>query len=122
MIKALKKIRHNGQLFLAGDIISDISAKEEKRLINKGVAEKIDAVVSDDQTASSTDSESTSSIGIGIEETIQDTLDLNFNTNELKDGAKEQGLSFKANISKKDLIDLIVSNNAENYFLDQLDD
>lgn len=120
MLKALKIIKHNGELFLAGDIIQTISENDSKRLIRLGAAEKVNAVVSEEtaEKTASIDSETE----IGIDETVNEVLELNFNTSELKDGAKEQGLSFKANISKKALIELIVSNDAEGYFLDQLED
>lgn len=117
MIKALKIIKHNGELFLAGDIIQDISTKEAQRLIKKGVAQEVDLVVNEITTVAPVIEEE-----LPIGESLEEVLELNFNTNELKDGAKEQGLSFKANISKKALIELIKDNNAEDYFLDQLED
>ncbi|MNW69802.1 hypothetical protein D3C74_489030 [compost metagenome] len=57
-----------------------------------------------------------------VEETVAETLDLNFELDELKDGAKQQGLEWKGNISKSNIIALIVENDKTAYFLDQLED
>lgn len=42
-IKALGKIRHNGEDFKSGDTISGLSEKEYKRLLDLGVAEEVEA-------------------------------------------------------------------------------
>lgn len=119
-------VRHNGKFFMPGDIIYAeneslenekkyvISDSEAQRLIKKGLADKIDVEaveVAEDISAE-----------LNHEETTQDILELNFDTKELKQGATEQGLEYRANISKKDLINLIVEAEKEAYFLEQLED
>lgn len=114
-IKVNSIVRHNGEFYHPGDIIEKIQKKEAARLIEKKLGEEIVLEVSD--TVEDKEPEK-----LGHVETTEETLDLNFNTTELKDGAKEQGLDFKANISKKEIIDLIVSAEKVEYFLEQLED
>lgn len=54
-------------------------------------------------------------------EPIEKTLDLNFSLDELKEGAKELELSFKSNISKTALIQMIVDSDEQAYFLNQFE-
>lgn len=114
-VKVNRIIRHDGKFYYPGDNIFKIKDTDEKRLIKKGLAEVIDVAEVEENEVDSAEE-------LNVEETLEEVLDLNFNTDELKEGAKEQGLSFKANISKKDLIALIAKNDAEDYFLDQLED
>lgn len=114
-VKVNKIIRHDGEFYHPGDIIFKIKENEAQRLVKKGLARIIDVEEVEEPSTDVTNE-------LNHEETLEEVLDLNFNTDELKSGAKEQGLSFKANISKKDLINLIAEENAENYFLDQLED
>lgn len=119
-------VRHNGKFFMPGDIIYAsnealkdekdyvISESESKRLIQKGLAVKIEV-----EEVKETDDISSE---LNHEETIEETLELNFDTKELKQGADEQDLKYRANISKKDLINLIVESNKSDYFLEQLED
>lgn len=114
-VKVNKIIRHDGEFYYPDDVIFQIKDAEAKRLVKKGLAQIID-IEEVEETSTNAINE------LNHEETLEEVLDLNFNTDELKVGAKEQGLNFKANISKKDLIALIAEENAENYFLDQLED
>lgn len=111
-IKVNSIIRHNGKFYFDGDIIEDINKEEARRLIEKKLGEEISIEVSKPKSEDS----------LGPVETVEETLDINFNTTELKNGAEEQGLEFKNNISKKDLIALIVQEEKTDYFLDQLED
>lgn len=123
--KVLKPLRHNKKRYGVGAFISsdEINEKEADRLLNLNVVER---AVKDDANSEILQDvgEITGDLNIlgGDDEPIEETLDLNFNTDELKDGAKELGLSFKHNIKKADLIRLIVESNNEQYFLDQLED
>lgn len=55
-------------------------------------------------------------------EPTEKTLDLNFSLDELREGAKALELTFKGNISKAALIQIIVNADKQGYFLDQLED
>ncbi len=118
--KVLSSLRHNGSRYGSGDFLeeSSISEKESARLLHLGV---ITAAVKEAETVIPTIKES---IGTNLseDETIEKTLDLNFDLDELKEGAKKQGLEWKGNISKSNIIALIVENNKTEYFLDQLED
>lgn len=125
-VQVKKIVRHNGKFFMPGDIIYAenealkdekdyvISDSESKRLVKKGLAEKIEV-----EEVKETDDISSE---LNREETIEETLELNFDTKELKQGADEQGLKYRANISKKDLINLIVESDKSDYFIEQLED
>lgn len=115
-------LRHNGMRYLDGDIIDadQLEAAHAKRLIAMGTlievavddTEKVVVAVSIDGNESlQTD-----------EEPMNVTLDVNFSHPELVDGAKEEGLTFRNNISKKALIELIIENGKESYFLEQLEE
>lgn len=101
--------------FIGSDILDELSAKRllflhaiEKSYVNEGEQ----SVANNENDFSLKDAE----------ETVEETLDLNFDPAELKAGAKEQGLEFANNISKKNLIALIVENDKQQYFLNQLED
>lgn len=118
-IKVNVYIRHNNHFYEPGDIIKDISKTELKRLVKKGLGEEVDFVEQEDDAIK--DNEETTEQSLG-EESVAETLELNFNNDELKAGAKEQNIDFKANISKKALIELIISEEATEHFLEQLED
>ena len=118
----LKRIRHNGQRYEKGEFVSDeiIDEQSAKRLLLLKAVQK--SFKDDEEKEVIKDHIEELDAPGGENEPIEDTLALNFNTDELKDGATDQGLTFKSNILKKDLIKLIVENNKTEYFLDQLDD
>lgn len=118
----LKRIRHNGERYEKGEFVGTniIDEQSAKRLlflnaIQRSFKDEEEKEVINDHT------EDLNAPG-GENEPIEDILDLNFNTDELKDGATDQGLTFKSNILKKALIALIIENNKTDYFLDQLED
>lgn len=118
----LKRIRHDGERYEKGEFVSDnvIDEKSAKRLMFLNAIQK--SFKDEEKQEVVTDHTEDLKAPGGENEPIEVTLDLNFNTDELKDGANEQGLTFKSNISKKALIALIVENNKTEYFLDQLED
>lgn len=119
-------IRHDGVRYKKGDFIDADKLDEQsaKRLlflnaITKAVQENEEMVeVVPPEELGSEGSQG----GQKEDETIGEILDLNFEPDELKTGAKEQGLEWKGNISKANLIKLIVDSDKQNYFLDQLED
>lgn len=116
----LSLLRHNGQHYAPNDFLeaSVITEKESQRLIQLGV---IKAVVKEDAVVVPTVNESTET-NVLEKESVEETLDLNFNLDELKEGAREQGLIWKGNISKSNIITLLVEHDKTDYFLDQLED
>lgn len=118
--KVLSSLRHNGERYYLGDFLaaSAIAEKESARLLKLGV---VTAVVKEDETVIPTVKEPTET-NVLEDEPIEKTLDLNFELDELKDGAKQQGLEWKGNISKSNIIALILENDKTAYFLDQLED
>ncbi|MEC1744125.1 hypothetical protein [Schinkia azotoformans] len=123
--KVLKPLRHNKTRYDVGAFINaeKVNEQDAKRLLNLKVVEP---AVKDEtlQTIVPDISEVTEGLNVLGEEKepIEETLDLNFNTDELKDGARELGLDFKNNIRKSELIQLILDSKNEQYFLDQLED
>lgn len=93
MIIANGKIRHNGVVYETDDEILDIDKKEAERLVNLGVAFFIDGATP----------YNVKGVDFGVQ------LDENFNATELKEAAQEVGLEFPGNISKANLIELIIT-------------
>jgi len=118
--KVLSSLRHNGKYYSSDDFLekSAITEKESARLLKLGV---VTAVVKEDAVVIPTITE-TAETNVLDDEPIEKTLDLNFELDELKDGAKKQGLEWKGNISKPNIIALIVEKDKTAYFLDQLED
>lgn len=118
--KVLSPLRHNGERYYLGDFLAEsaITEKESVRLLKLGV---VTAVVKEDEKVIPTVKEPTET-NVLEDEPIEKTLDINFELDELKDGAKQQGLEWKGNISKPNIIALIVENDKTAYFLDQLED
>jgi len=113
-------LRHNGLRFLNGDIIEaeQLEAAHAKRLVEMGAI--VEVAVNDKKvvfTVTPDGNEIDSD-----EEPIDVTLDGNFSHQELVEEAKELGLDFRGNISKKALIELIIESENEKYFLDMLED
>lgn len=118
---AKTNIQHNGISYKKNDFISNevLDEQSEKRLLFLNVIQKSykEVGVVSNNKISSTQKNSEEN-----EESVEETLDLNFEPEELKAGAKELGLEFAGNISKKKIIALIIENDKSSYFLDQLED
>ncbi|WP_404427299.1 hypothetical protein LG296_01645 [Ureibacillus chungkukjangi] len=117
----LQPLRHDDEKYDVGAFINSEKIKETQALrllklkviepaVKIGESEAPVKVVGDLKTLG------------GEDEPVEETLDLNFDTNELKEGATELELEFKHNISKKALIKIIVEAGHANHFLDQLED
>lgn len=116
---AKTNIQHNGISYKKNDFISNevLDEQSEKRLLFLNVIQKSYkevGTVSNNKNFSAQKEEK--------EESVEETLDLNFEPEELKAGAKKLGLEFAGNISKKKIIALIIENDKTAYFLDQLED
>lgn len=122
--KVLRKpVRHNGVRYIADDFISEseITKKEAERLIALNAIKK-DYKEADESSSLKLDTPSGISELDNAEETVEEILEMNFSYDELKDGAKEQNLTFAGNIGTKKLIALIVEQEKTEYFLSQLED
>ncbi|MEK4247106.1 hypothetical protein MKZ20_17555 [Psychrobacillus sp. FSL K6-2684] len=119
-----KPIRHNGKRYLEKEFISESELTEQQatRLLTMNAITK--ATKEEEETVSVLDSGSSSNSGHQTqdEEPVEVTLDINFEYQELVDGANEKELDFKGNISKKALIELIIKTENAQFFLDQLED
>jgi len=117
---AKTNIKHNGVRYKKGDFIDSelLNEQSAKRLLFLNAVEKS---YQDEEKQVVTNNENVSLSKV-VEETVEEDLDLNFEPEELKAGAKELGLEFAGNISKKKLIALIVENEKQDYFLNQLED
>ncbi|MER2153605.1 MAG: hypothetical protein ABS917_05425 [Solibacillus sp.] len=118
-------LRHDGERYKKGDFIDAeiLDEQSAKRLlfldvVSKAVKEDESEIIPD-QTGQDKKLDGATPPG---EETINEILDTNFELDELKEGAKEVGLTFAANLGKAKLIALIVENEKQDYFLDQLED
>lgn len=118
---AKTNIKHDGISYKKNDFISNevLDEQSEERLLILNVIQKSYKEVG---IVSNNNNYPTQKIDDEKEESIEETLDLNFEPEELKAGAKELGLEFVGNISKKKIIALIIENDKTAYFLDQLED
>lgn len=118
-------IRHNGVRYKKDEFIPEIELDEQsaKRLLFLNVISK---AVQDDEklveVVQPIDVNSQDKVTDTSEESVEEVLDLNFEWDELKEEAKVLGLEWKGNISKENLIKLIVKNELQSHFLDQLED
>lgn len=101
MIEVTGRVRHDGETYKPGDIIEQINKQQAQRLVDLGVAFFISGKLPlPNEGLRNTEEE--------IDENYQEELNL-LEYADLKTVAKEVGLEFKGNISKKDLIDLIIN-------------
>lgn len=146
-LQALKPIKHNGKRYKVGEIIENIDEKQAKRLINLGAATNTVAVSSvidqkvedhsqnqssidnlDGNTNSSkvdknsVDDELGSGDDLLSDEEVFKLIWDGFKLEELKEQATDLKLEFAGNISKTDLINLIIEKEKEDHFLDQIDE
>ena len=117
----LKRLKHNGARYEKGAFIDEQELDEQsvKRLLFLNVIQKS---FKDEDGAEVVDENAGLNPRIDDEETTEEILDSNFKLDELKEGAEELSISFPGNIAKKKLIDLIVEQGKQDYFLEQLED
>lgn len=115
-------LRHNGVRFLDGDIIEveQLDDVHAKRLLGMGAI--VEVAVDDTEEVIVAVAASGEAMVQSDDEPVEVTLDVNFSHQELVDDAKELGLDFRGNISKKALIELIIEKGQEQHFLDMLED
>ena len=118
---ANSEVRHDGVQYKKGDFINAevLDEQSTKRLLFLNAISKAfkeDDIIPDQSDADIIPPNADDS------ETVEETLDINFDLDELKAGAKECGLTFAAKLGKAKLIALIVENGKQDYFLDQLED
>lgn len=115
-------LRHNGVRFLDGDIIEaeQLDAVHAKRLLAIGAIAEV-AVDDTEKVVVAVAANGEATVQ-SDDEPVEVTLDVNFSHQELVDDAKELGLDFRGNISKKALIELIIEKGQEQHFLDMLED
>lgn len=106
MIKLKGKVTHDGKSYEPGQTIEKINNKQAQRLIDLGVAffigEKQNSSTPENKNQDDTNHPDND---VNLKEEL-DAIDYN----DLKEVSKEIGLEFKGNISKKDLITLIIEN------------
>lgn len=106
MIQAIERIRHNGETYEPGEKINKITEKEAQRLVDLGVAFFIGENYEVEAADKPEEVEPVEDQGINIEEELE-----SIDYSDLKELAKEVGLEFAGNISKKNLIALIIEEN-----------
>lgn len=101
MIELKGIVTHDGKTYEPGEVIEKINTDQAQRLVDLGVAFFIsEKTPSNDDVPPNNDNEN--------KVDYEGELDL-LEYNDLKIVAKEVGLDFKGNISKKDLIHLIIN-------------
>ncbi|MBP1924598.1 hypothetical protein J2Z76_000451 [Sedimentibacter acidaminivorans] len=135
IVIAKENIRHNRKEYVANDRI-ELNEKDAERLVNLGVAffPEIIHTPSDNEDGENknlnTDGGNVNSTDDGNN---PDTIELTpeqaaaeieklFNYNELKDAAKKVGLEFAGNISKANLISLIIEQNKAEAIFDLVEE
>jgi len=123
-LRALQRIKHDGVRYEKNDLLHVEDTKLAQRLINlrAAVAEGV-SESSHTHFPSMNDqieSENIESDDELTDQEVADLLDKHFKPDVLTDDAKELGLEFAGNIGKKKLIELIIQNELENHFLDQI--
>lgn len=115
-------LRHDGTSFAVGAVIdADVFEPEHvQRLLALNAIGEV-AVSDSEEVLVAVTPNGTEAVDVD-DEPIEVTLDVNFSHQELVDDAKDLGLSFRSNISKKALIELIVEEGQAQHFLDQLED
>lgn len=106
VIQAIERIRHNGETYEPGEKINKITEKEAQRLVDLGVAFFIGENYEVEAADKPEEVEPVEDQGINIEEELE-----SIDYSDLKELAKEVGLEFAGNISKKNLIALIIEEN-----------
>ncbi|WP_163538299.1 hypothetical protein [Gracilibacillus sp. YIM 98692] len=113
-LQTKERVRHNGIVFEPGKTIEEISEKDAKRLIDLGVA----FFVSEKEEITENQEEN-----LGEEYSVNAEEELHLiEYVDLKTVAKEVGLDFAGNISKKNLIDLIIEEEKVKEILDLTED
>lgn len=137
-LKARKRIKHNGEFYEPGELIEGVEQAHAQRLVNLNAATfDVESIPSDDEDNfkktgegnSQNDSDSNDNdddlgglpgIDEITDEEVAELIDKHFKLDSLKEEASEIGLQFAGNISKTSLIQLILEEEKEQHFLDQI--
>lgn len=117
-IELHEKVRHNGEIFLSGEIIEKIEKVEAKRLVSLGVASFVREIPSLSPNENK-DSDEDIPLSRDTDDDYK-ALDEDYTHEELKEMALTvDGLEFKSNILKKDLIHLIIESGKVEAFFEE---
>lgn len=138
-LKVHKSIKHNGVIYMPGEVIEGVEKTHARRLVNLNAAifigESIQSHNDDDlgnpgkenklKTGDSNDENDDDLGGLpGIDELTDEEvinlIDDHFKLDLLKEEATSIGMEFAGNISKTKLIQQILDEEKEQHFLDQI--
>lgn len=138
LLKAVKRIKHNGEFYEPGDVIKGVEQAHAQRLVNLNAASFIHGVTEalDDEDLgnpenkdnSNEDDPNVDNDGLGglpgiedlTDEEVVNLIDDHFKLDLLKEEAASIGMKFAGNISKTNLINQILDEEKEQHFLDQI--
>lgn len=121
MIQANERIIHNGKTYESGTIIEKINKQEAERLVDLGVAFFVSENENSESLKESSSDHEDEGPGEKDQLNTEEELDL-IEYSDLKTIAKEVGLDFAGNISKKNLITLIIEEKKVEEVLDLTED
>lgn len=99
-IKLTETIRHNGIRYPIGTVTDEIKDEDAKRLVKLGVAFYVKEIpVEEPEEPESPEAKNRD---------LRKEIDERFNAGELKEVALDLGIEFQSNISKTNLLDLIM--------------
>lgn len=138
-LKAIKRIKHNGEFYKPDELIKGVEKDHAQRLVNLNAAtfvgESIPVVDEDDlkkpgEEKNQSDGDSIDNDGDDLgglpgiddltDEEVINLIDDHFKLEPLKEEAASIGMEFAGNISKSKLIQQILDEEKEQHFLDQI--
>ncbi|WP_313891128.1 hypothetical protein [Psychrobacillus sp.] len=131
---ALKRIKHNGKRFERNQILIEVDDSSSKRLLNLNAAKVTNETITSFPSKETTESEHGESSmpitglddGLGspedalTDDQVFNLINDHFKLDILRGEAKSLELEFAGNISKQNLINLIIEKELEEHFLDQI--
>lgn len=139
VLKARKRIKHDGEFYEPGDLIEGVEQFHAQRLVNLNAATFVGESVSvddeddlkkpgEENNQNDGDSDDNDGDDLGglpgiddlTDEEVIKLIDEHFKLELLKEEAASIGMEFAGNISKSKLIQQILNEEKEQYFLDQI--
>lgn len=131
-LQARTRIKHDGKQYLPGELVKGVELAHAQRLVNLNAAifthEAILADEDDLKTPNNTKNDGDldieddlgglSGIDDMTDEEVAALIDKHFKLDLLKEEAADIGMQFPGNISKTNLIELILEEEQEQHFLD----